>query len=245
MKTSLQSIVFAATLATALLRGQPFAPAPVPQAASTQEGSIAQFNYGPNGRAEGFILAPNTLVSLPPDWAMQVEVSAKVGDQVRVTGPVSPTASGMPVMEAQTVNFAGRSLTLTEPSAPAPYAGSGTIRQLNYGRQGEVNGFVLDNGVIARTPPFGAGDMSMLKQGAAISLSGFAQLTPSGRTVVEVQSLTANGGTIVLNADRGPGPGPGPRDRRGPRGAAPPPPPAARSGFAPDAPPPPPPPPQQ
>lgn len=215
---------------SAWLVAQPPPPAPAQGAqapVSTVSGSIAQFNYGPDARVDGFLLAPNTLVTLPPDWAIQVEMIAKPGMAVRVTGSVSATASGMQVVDAQRVDVDGKTLSVLQPSEPAPYAGSGAIRSLNYGREGEVNGFVLQNGVMARTPPFGASDLSVLRPGANISFSGFARMTPSGRAVVEVQSITANGQTIALNAmpPAGPGPRPG-----GPREAAapPPPPPPAR-----------------
>jgi len=120
--------------------------------ATTVQGGISQFNYGPNGRIEGFVVAPNTLVSLPPDLAIQVELLAKAGDQVSASGPVTPISAGMQRMEPETVKVAGKTLLLTEPSPPSPYAGSGVIRSLNYGREGEINGFVLERGIIALTP---------------------------------------------------------------------------------------------
>jgi hypothetical protein len=232
--------LFVAGGACALL-GQPPAPAPLPAAASAVSGSISQFNYGPDGRVQSFVVTPNTLISLPPDWAMQVELLTKLGDPVRATGFAAPAASGIQIMQPQTLSVAGRTLNVAEPSLPAPYAGSGVIWSLNYGPQGEVNGFVLQSGIIALTPPMGTGDASVVKPGANISVSGFARTTPTGRTVVDVQTITANGQTIAMNpVPPGPG-GPGPRPGRGPgpgpgRSGAPPPPP-------PDAPPPGPPPP--
>ncbi len=196
---------------------------PAPAAAITVTGGISQFNYGPNGRIEGFVVAPNTLISLSPDLAMQVEVLAKTGHQVSASGPVTPTVSGMQLMEPETVKVAGKTLMLTEQSPPSPYAGSGVVRSLNYGREGEINGFVFEGGIIALTPPMGTNEFSVVKPGAGIAVSGFARSTPGGRTVVEVQSITANGQTITLD--------------RGPRGPAPPPP----TGGAPIPPPPPPP----
>ncbi len=199
-------------------------------APTTVTGGISQFNYGPNGRVEGFVVAPNTLVSLPPDRGAQVELLAKTGDPVSVSGPVTLAASGMQLMDPQTVKVAGRILSLTQPSAPSPYAGSGMIRSLNYGRAGEINGFVLDSGIIALTPPMGTSEFSVVKTGASIAVSGFAHSTTGGRTVVEVQSITANGQTIALNksprrSPDGDGPDAGPAGPRGPRAAAPPPPP--------------------
>lgn len=238
--------LFMAAGASAMF-GQPPAPAPLPVAASSVSGSISQFNYGPDGRVQGLMVAPNTLISLPPDWAMQVELLSKVGDPVRATGYAATAASGIQIIQPQTLSVAGRTLNFSEPSLPAPYAGSGVIRSLNYGPQGEMNGFVLQSGIIALTPPMGTGDVSVVKPGASISVSGFARTTATGKTVVDVQTITANGQTIAMNPmPRGPGgPGPRPGPGRDPgRGAAPPPPPPPPAdGAAPGGTPPPPPPP--
>jgi hypothetical protein len=232
-KTRILFGLFVTACASALL-GQPPAPPPLP-AASSVSGSISQFDYGPDGRVQSFVVAPNTLISLPPDWAMQVELLAKLGDPVRATGFVAPATSGLQIMQTQTLSVAGRTLNVAEPSLPAPYAGTGVIRYLNYGPQGEVNGFVLQSGIIALTPPMGTGDVSVVKPGANISVSGFARTTPAGRTLVDVQTITANGQTIAMNPVP-PGPSePGPRPGRGPgRGPGP--------GRMPPPPPPPPPP---
>jgi hypothetical protein len=239
--------MFVAASASALL-GQPPAPASaLPAAASSVSGSISQFNYGPDARVQGFVVASNTLISLPPDWAIQVELLAKPGDPVKATGYTSPAASGIQIMQPQTLSVAGRMLTVAEPSLPAPYAGTGVIRSLNYGPQGEVNGFVLQSGIIALTPPMGTSDVSVVKPGAGISVSGFARTTPTGRTVVDVQTITTNGQTIAMNpVPPGPG-GPGPRPGRGPgRGpgrdaVSPPPTPLPPADAAAPGPPPPPP----
>ncbi len=205
---------------------------------STVSGIVSQFNYGPDGRVEGFLIAPNTLVSLPPDWAIQVEMLAKTGSQVRVTGATTPSPSGMQILHPQSLDVAGKTFTLAVPSQAALCAASGVIRTLNYGPKGEINGFVLQNGVIARTPPIGANDVSVVKPGASISVSGFARATPSGRTVVEVQSITANGQSIAMNFAPLAGPGlrgpeRGPRAGAGPRDSLPPPHPAVPTAPAP------------
>jgi hypothetical protein len=232
---------------TALLVAQPpppAAPAPMAAPVTTVTGNISQFNYGPDGRVEGFVVAPNTLVNLPPEWAIQVEMLAKTGNPIKATGSLAVTASGMQILQPLSIDVAGRTLSMVGPSDPVPYAGSGLISSLNYGPQGEINGFVFQNGVIARTPPFGASDVSVLKPGASISLSGFARSTASGRTVVEVQSITANGQTITMTAAPPDAPGPG---RGGPVGPLGPGrgPDAGRGPLGPGQPPPPPPPPHQ
>ena len=170
--------------AAVLVAQPPPPPSASPTASTTATGSIEQFNYGPDGRVQGMLIAPNTLVSLPPDWALQVEILAKPRDQVRAIGAVTPTASGMQVMTAGSLSVAGKTLSVAQVSQPAPYAGSGVICSLNYGPGGEVNGFVLQNGIVALTPPIGTSDVSVVKRGANLSFSGFARVTASGRAVV-------------------------------------------------------------
>ncbi len=138
-------------------------------------------------------------------------------------------AAGACALSGQTPPPAPRSAAATSvPAAPAPYAGKGVIRSLNYGPQGEVNGFVFESGIIALTPPTGTGAASVVKPGVSTSVSGLARTTPSGRTVVDVQTITVNGQTIAMNPAPPPPGGPGPRldhgPGRGPLPAAPPPP---------------------
>jgi hypothetical protein len=87
----------------------------------------------------------------------------KPGDQVRVAATIPPSPSGMQIIEPQSVNIASKNFNLLQPAEPVPYAGSGVIGQLNYGRNGEVNGFLLREGMLARTPPFGRSDLSVLQ----------------------------------------------------------------------------------
>ena len=146
---------------------------------------------------------------------------------VNAQGYAATAVSGMQVIDVQTLSVAGHSFSMVQPSPPAPYAGNGVIRRLNYGPQGEIDGFVLQNGLFAKTPPFGASNNSVLKPGASIALSGFAHTTPFGKTVVDVQSITVNGQTIALNTVPPEPPPAGPGRRPGPGSAdAPPPPPA-------------------
>lgn len=124
------------------------------------------------------------------------------------------------------------------PVAAIPSSGSGRIKQLNYGPDGMVNGFVLNNGTLARVAPKAGRDpLPAIRAGATVAYSGYARNTISGRTVVDVETLTIHGQT--LNMAMAPPPS-GLADARqaGPEASAPTPPPAGRP-----VPPPPPPPP--
>ena len=136
------------------------------------------------------------------------------------------------------VAFAQPPARRPQPGPAAPYSGSGRIQQLNYDREGAVNGFLLDNGTFAMLPPFSANNPSSIRPGVPISFTGYARISISGRTIVDLQTITLNGQTISIAAPR---PGPVGYPPPPPPAAAPPPPPPPNGRS--DQPPPPPPPP--
>lgn len=222
-----------------VVEAQPAPPPPPatgnPAPLQSVTGTVSQLNYGPEGEINGFVCSNGVLLHIPEDWAPRLENVTHAGQSVRAQGYVMTAASGMQVIDVQTLSMAGRSFSVVQPSQPAPYAGNGVIQRLNYGPQGEINGFVCSNGLFAKTPPYGANNDSVLKPGANIALSGFAHTTTLGKTVVDVQSITVNGQTIALNTVTPEPPGPG-LARRGPRSAdAPPPPPAGPPPAPPQA----------
>ncbi len=218
-------------------RGVP-PPAAAPGVATSVSGKVAQFNYDREGEIEGFLLSnSNTLVHLPAREAERFTESLHKGDEVQVGGLAATAPSGFQSMDAQTIHdqTSGKSFTVRDPGAAAPLSASGRIQQLNYGRDGAVNGFVLDNGTLATVPPFGAANPSSIRVGANVAFSGFAHATISGRNVVDVQTLTVDGQGLTLSAAAG---GMGRATAPGvPPAPAPPPAPAGRT----DEPPPPPP----
>lgn len=127
------------------------------------------------------------------------------------------------------------------PGQPTPPARSYTnvsskIRQLNYGPEGEVNGFLAGNEALVHVPPSADAQLGQsLRVGANVSYSGYAHKALSGRTIVDVQTLTINRQTLTMPpiAPAGPPAGPPPP----PLQPAPPAP--AGSGIAPPPPPPP------
>ena len=179
---------------------------------TTVSGAVSQFNYDPEAEVEGFLLSNNTLVHLPPRIRARVATSVHKGDQVQIAGFGQTSPSGIQTIEAQKIEDQTSGLTLTtpQPGAAAPYSGSGRIQQLNYGPDGAVNGFMSDNGTLARLAPFAAGNPSSVKVGSTIAYSGYARNTMSGRTVVDVQSLTVNGQVLNVNPAGRSHPGPSP-----------------------------------
>ncbi len=167
---------------------------------TTVTGTISQFNYDQEAEVSGFLLSTGGLVELPRAVAQKITPSLHAGDTVTVAGMARTSPTGFQTITAQNIkdSTSGKSLEIPTPGAPAPLTGSAKIQQLNYGRGGEVNGFLLDNGVLAIVPPFGASNPSSIKVGATVSYSGYARRTMNEKTVVAVQSLTINGQQITL-----------------------------------------------
>jgi len=188
-------------------QGPPPGPPPDPGAYASASGTISQLNYGPEMEVTSFLVNGNTLVTFPPHVAWALNSTLKPGENVQVTGYGGATRTGMQRIEMQTLNAGGRAFTVPRPGQFTPYNGSGKVTQLNYNREGEVDGFLLDNGVFAKTPPpCGATLASIASVGQQVSVSGYSHQAMNGRTIVDVQSI--NGQTIAYGP---PGPPPPPR----------------------------------
>ncbi len=195
-------------------------------ASTTVSGSISRLNYGPEGNVDGFVLSNNTLIHLPREWSATTSDMPYIGDQISGTGFQTTSASGMKIVEPQSLKIGSKTFTRNQPGQFQQFNGSGVIKQLNYGGRGEVNGFLLENGTLARTAPFNVLP-AQIKPGTKVTLSGTVRQTVTGINVVNVQSLTANGQTIPMAAPAPPRGQPGRRAR-----LIPPPPPPAPGGPA-------------
>lgn len=196
-------------------------PAPAASSADyiTASGKVTQLNYNREAEVGGFLLDGKILVQLPPRESGQFISTVHAGDALQVSGPSRTSQNGFQTIDARRAKdgTTGKSFAAAEPGAAAPLSSSGRIRQLNYDADGSINGFVLDNGTLANTPPFGPSNPSSIKAGATIAFTGFAHKAPNGTTVVDVQNITLNGQALTLAqpiARRGPG-------RRGPRPSGP------------------------
>lgn len=178
--------------------GPPVGPPSPAGVDTTVCGTVSQFNYDRDGEPEGFKFKDNTLVHLAPRLAAKVETAVRPGDTVQVSGQGQTSPLGLRIVEAQTVQDRTSGKTIAEPprGAAAPYSGSGKVQQLNYDRAGAVNGFLLDNGTLVRVAPYSASNPTSVQVGAAVSYTGLARKTTSGRTVVDLDSLTLNGQTL-------------------------------------------------
>ena len=204
--TKFSTVILTLACASILLaQGPP--PPPTSNNYASVSGTISQLNYGPEMEVTSFLLNGNTLVTFPPHVGWSLSSTLKAGESVQVSGYGSATATGMQRIELQTVNVGGRTLTAPQPGQFTSYNTSGKVTQLNYNREGELDGFLLDSGVFAKTPPpFSANLSSMVSVGSQVSVTGYSHQTMNGRTVVDVQSI--NGQAIAYAS-----PGPPPRPR--------------------------------
>jgi hypothetical protein len=167
-------------------------------------GTISQLNYGPEMEVTSFLVNRNTLVTFPPHVAWALGSTLRPGENVQVTGYGSATVTGLQRIELQTLNAGGKTFSIPQPGQFTSYTGSGRVIQLNYNREGDVDGFLLDTGVFAKTPPpFSATLASTAAVGSQVSLTGYAHQAMNGRTVVDVQSIN---GQAIAYAPPGPPP---------------------------------------
>jgi hypothetical protein len=101
----------------------------------------------------------------------------------------------------------------------------GSIKQFNYGPEGEVSGFVLANGTQVNFPPeLGEQITALAKLKSEVSVVGYQRQTVAGKTIFDAVTITANAQTLSTT------PTPGPRT------APPPPPPPPATGERPEPP---------
>ena len=80
------------------------------------------------------------------------------------------------------------------------------IKQWNYGPAGAVNGFLLNNGMLAIVPPdLGAQLRSQVRTGSEVTVTGYRSVGNNNLEIISVQSVTVNGQTLgVVRGNREP-----------------------------------------
>jgi hypothetical protein len=177
------------------LAGSLFAQPGFPAGTTTNvSGTITQFNFGGEGEPTSFLLG-RTLVHVRGGGL--VLSSFAVGDFVQVTGYGMTTHTGIQRVDATSVVNAARGITLSipQPGSETEYSGSGLVAQFNYSGRGEINGLVLSDGTIVRTPPHLSSTIASLAPiGSSVNVTGYARRTVIGKTVVD--AYTINGQTV-------------------------------------------------
>lgn len=184
-------------------------------AAPVATGRITQFLINPNGDVDGLLLGDGTQVNFPPHLSAALIQVARIGDTVSVQGFRGYGAGA--VHAGVITNTATRQSMVDQPPSPdrpppPPAAltalnANGRVVRLLYTDRGDMNGAILEDGMIVRfPPPFGAQLQSVLQPNVQLTATGYGTQNAYGRAL-EATSLSINGQAPITVY----GPGPGPR----------------------------------
>jgi hypothetical protein len=163
------------------------------------EGKIDRFTLSSGGLLDGFLLDDGTEVHVASYLAKQLGHSVRRGESVRITGLRIP---GVRVVIASFILGQSSHETVIDKGASGMDApagttgipdtsGAGTVTQLLHGLQGQVNGALLDNGLIIRMPPnVPVGRPELFVVGQELAVKGTEIDTEYGR-VLRIDSVGA------------------------------------------------------
>ena len=157
------------------------------------KGTVKQYTLTPRGDVDGLILSDGTEVKLPPHLTGQIVFAVRPGDAVTIRGL---KALALPLVDAASVTNDATGTTVIDngpPGGPDRWATqqtiSGRIAAALHGKRGEVNGALLDNGIILRLPPPEAERLqAWLQPGQTVAVRGVSLVTPLG-TVIDVRAI--------------------------------------------------------
>jgi hypothetical protein len=213
----LGALIAATVLASgAAVYAQPSGPLWDPTQLPATRGTVKQYTLTPRGDVDGLILSDGTEVKLPPHLTGQIVFAVRPGDAVTIRGL---KALALPLVDAASVTNDATGATVIDngpPGGPDRWATqqtvSGRIATALHGKRGEVNGALLDNGIILRLPPFEAERLqAWLQPGQTVAVRGVSLVTPLG-TVIDVRAIGASPNQMTELAVRPPA---------GPKGAGP------------------------
>lgn len=183
-------------------------------------GTISQLNYGGGGNVQGFLIGTKTLLLFPGNVAGGVSSLGAAGNTVTYSGTAYTTSSGFESVRVTSFTNNTTKVTYTAPTSTSAAYGptSGTLKQLNYGPNGGIDGFLFEAQgsavmIFVTIAPQGTNSTltPLLTVGATVSVTGTSHTSSvSGALeVVRATSLTVSGQTFVLNGGFGRGSGGG------------------------------------
>jgi hypothetical protein len=192
----------------------------------TERGQVQQFTLTPRGDIDGLILTDGTEVKMPPHLSTAMAYSVKPGDTVTIHGL---HAAALPLVQAVSITDEATGRTVVDNGPPGPGRGpgggptglasglievQGRVRMALHGPRGDVNGALLEDGMVLRLPPPEAERFATLLQpGQTLIAEGNEPANPIGK-VFEVRQIGASRDQL-LQVQAPPGPG-GKKGRRGP-----------------------------
>ena len=199
--------IMAASVVAAATSLAQLPPAPAAPVAATEQiaGTVSMYLLNPRGEVDGLLLADGTQVKFPPHMSADLTQLVKPNERVTAQG----VREVPPVFTAFTItNSSGQSLNEARPMQPPPPPDlqgmnlkpmqvDGKIRIVLYAPRSEIEGAVLDSGVIVRVAPHASGQFSTLFQaGAAISAKGYGTENEFGRCF-EATEIGTGGQTLA------------------------------------------------
>ena len=110
-------------------------------------GTISQLNYGSNGAVEGFLAGTNILLNFPTTICGGIGTLGAVGNSITYSGTAVTATSGFQSVRLTSFTNNTTKATYAAPTSttsPTAYGPtSGTVKQLNYGDDGVVDGFLF------------------------------------------------------------------------------------------------------
>jgi hypothetical protein len=153
-------------------------------------GTVSNYNFGPRGNVEALMIktSDKTIqVNLPPPLAPFATQAAAVGASVNLSAYPEMGLPDHPVYEmASLKNEQGRELKQPSPDDRKFVHQEGTVKTLNYGRLGEVNGAVLDSGDFVHLGPAAASVKLAVGQKITVDGVGHPMLMSEHRAVEAV-----------------------------------------------------------
>ena len=170
-------------------------------------GTVRQYTLTPRGDVDGLILTDGTEVKVPPHLTGQIVYSIHPGDAVMIRGL---RARALPLVQAEWIRTAANARTVVDNGPPGPAGGgpettlSSRVLATLHGARGEVNGALLDNGVVLRLPPPEADRMqSLLQPGTSSPSAGRGSIPHSAASSTSAQSGTRPIGSVSYRMHRG------------------------------------------
>jgi hypothetical protein len=196
--------IASATIALA----QPGPPPPGTQSVAPTEqiaGTLSMYLVNPRGEVDGLLLTDGAQVKFPPHMSADLTRSVRPNERITAQGvrEVSPVFTAFTITNAngQPVNEARPMRPQPRPDLRGvnlkPMQADGKIRVVLHAPRGEIEGAVLDNGMIVRIAPHSSAQFSgLLQTGAAISVKGYGTENEFGRSF-EATELGVGGQTLT------------------------------------------------
>ncbi len=164
-------------------------------------GLLQDFNYGPKGGIEGFMLhSEGQTVQVNVSDDVGFAVVRGIGQHVEATVVPDPSTAKRnhgehPVYSLVALTGTdGKTLIFSGTAESETVTAQGVVKRFNYDRHGAANAVVLDSGDFIRMKPQGM-KCAGLKVGDQVTAEGSASLMPLGQQVIEAK--TVNGVAVT------------------------------------------------